>query len=701
MPVHTASRALGHGVRYPSRVVAVDGWRLGSIGLLLLILLLIVTTFRDYGISWDERVQKEYGEHILAYYQSGFTDRTAVTPDDVRDDGNLPYYGGSFDLAMAAINRISPFGTYQTRHLCGALIGLIGLIATWRLAERLRGPRAGFLALALLATLPAYYGHMFINPKDIPFAAAMAVVLLWMCVVVGEWPRPRWRTLIALSIAGGVALGTRVGAAAAILNLAIPLAAWIFSVRPGRDRRQALAVSARGCVRLLAVLPLAWLIMVALWPWAGQELLNPLRALEMFSHFPFSAEVMFDGRMVPATDVPRSYLLVFLALTLPESILLGLLAAAVAAVVAAIAARSRVGTRPWSRVHLQLLSVATAALFPLVFFIVAKPTAYNGMRHFLFILPPLAVLAAVGVDDTWRHLHGVWRRGLLVCGVAFLSLPIIRMVALHPYEYIYYNDLMGGPPAAVGRFDLDYWGVSVAETTRGLAAIERSAGEDSPSRPWRVAVEAEETSATPFMSPFMALTDNDDDADFVIDLCPCEAPPGGRIVAQTRRSGVVLSQAYDMRNARAANRVLETSAAAGGGQPQAGRNRDHTHEVVPVQRFAEQRHRQDRGENRHQMNIQPRPRRAHALNAVVPASERQHGGNHADVENASHHGQAGRKATPEHQLKAPGRDEQHQARNYGRQQQREGREVGRSSTQQHRIERPGRHREEHPQIALG
>lgn len=701
MQMHTASRALGPGVRFPFRVVAVDGWRLASIGLLLVILFLILTTFRDYGISWDERVQKEYGEHILAYYQSGFVDRTAVSPNDETDDGNLPYYGGSFDLATAAINRVSPFGTYQTRHLCGALIGLIGLIATWRLAERVRGPRAGFLALALLATVPAYYGHMFINPKDMPFAAAMTVVLLWMCAVVGEWPRPRWTTIIALSIAGGVALGTRVGAAAAVLSLAIPVAAWVFSARPGCDRRQALAASARGCARLLAVLPLTWAIMVALWPWAGQELLNPLRALEMFSHFPFPAEVLFDGRMVPATDVPRSYLLVFLALTLPESILLGLLAAGVAALTAALSASTRGDPQADRRLRLQLLSIATAALFPVVFFILAKPTAYNGMRHFLFILPPLAVLAAVGVDDTWRHLRGGWHRPLLACGVAFLSLPIVRMVALHPYEYIYYNDLTGGLPAAVDRFDLDYWGVSVGETTRALAAIERSAGEAFPPRPWRVAVEAEETSATPYMSPFMALTDDDDAADFVIDLCPCEVPPGGRIVAQTQRSGVVLSQAYDMRGAGAVSRASETPAAAGGGQPEAGRNRHHAHEVVAVQRFAEQRHRQDRGENRHQMDIQPRPRRAHPLNAVVPASERQHGGNHADVENASHHGQAGRKATAEHQLKSPGRDEQHQARNYGRQQQRKGREVGRSPAQQHRIERPGRHREEHPQVALG
>ena len=131
--------------------------------------------------------------------KSGFADRTAVTPDDETDDGNLPYYGGSFDLAMAMINRVSPFGTYETRHLFSGLVGLIGLFAAWRLGERLRGPSAGFLTLALLATVPAYYGHMFINPKDMPFAAAMCVVLLSICGVLEEWPRPRWPSVLPLA----------------------------------------------------------------------------------------------------------------------------------------------------------------------------------------------------------------------------------------------------------------------------------------------------------------------------------------------------------------------------------------------------------------------------------------------------------------------------------------------------------------------
>src|SRR5690349_19764583 len=65
---------------------------------------LIVATFHDYGVSWDERVQNTYGLHLLSYYLTGFQDQSAFHYI------NLRYYGGAFDLIAAVINTFSPFG---------------------------------------------------------------------------------------------------------------------------------------------------------------------------------------------------------------------------------------------------------------------------------------------------------------------------------------------------------------------------------------------------------------------------------------------------------------------------------------------------------------------------------------------------------------------------------------------------------------
>lgn len=521
----------------------VDPLKLGACLVILCVLVLIATTFRHYGISWDESAQNAYGEHIYSFYESGFRNDAALAVNDIDDDGNLPYYGGSFDLTAALLDRVLPFGVYETRHLLGGFVGLLGLIISWSLGVRLGGASVGLLASMLLATTPAYYGHMFINPKDIPFAVAMAGLLLLFCVVLEEWPRPRWPTVASLGIAGGLALGTRVGAIIAAFDLLAPLLLWLLFTSRRQGWATALADAGRGLGRLLPALPIAYVIMVVLWPWSAQELLNPLRALLMFSSFPFEGQIPFAGEDIPATDLPWDYLLIFLAITLPESMLI--------ACAAALGEAGRwvlAGPRATlDRTGLQVVAVVTAALFPIIYCVVARPTAYNGMRHFLFILPPLAVLAALGVQRLARRL-GIWaQRGLLMAVAVTMGLSVCRMFELHPLQYLYYNDISGGLRAADGNYELDYWGVSLAETTRKLAEKLAAHGEADPLHPWSVAVCGDETSAAYFMPAFLNLVSEEEDADFIVSLADCEPPAGGTIVAKTRRLGVDLSIAYDTR----------------------------------------------------------------------------------------------------------------------------------------------------------
>ena len=100
--------------------------------------ILIVLTFPEYGIIWDEEVQRQYGLLLLDYYASGLTDLSAFNYD------NLYLYGGGFDMAGALLERVSPYGPYETRHLLGGMIGLLGMMGGWRLARLLGGERTGF-----------------------------------------------------------------------------------------------------------------------------------------------------------------------------------------------------------------------------------------------------------------------------------------------------------------------------------------------------------------------------------------------------------------------------------------------------------------------------------------------------------------------------------------------------------------------------
>jgi len=62
----------------------------------------------------DEDVHNWYGNFVLDYYLSFFGDKTALHWRDLYN------YGAVFDMMAAALNRVSPIGVYETRHLLNA-----------------------------------------------------------------------------------------------------------------------------------------------------------------------------------------------------------------------------------------------------------------------------------------------------------------------------------------------------------------------------------------------------------------------------------------------------------------------------------------------------------------------------------------------------------------------------------------------------
>ena len=96
-----------------------------SVALLALAAALVLLTFGDYGVTWDEEVHVRYGNGVLDYIASGFTDRAAF------QFHNLHYYGAAFDLLCVVGSRISPIELYDTRHLLNALVALVGGIGVF------------------------------------------------------------------------------------------------------------------------------------------------------------------------------------------------------------------------------------------------------------------------------------------------------------------------------------------------------------------------------------------------------------------------------------------------------------------------------------------------------------------------------------------------------------------------------------------
>src|SRR5260370_356986 len=135
-------------------------------------------------------------------------------------------YAGGFDRAAALLHKFIPLELFETRRLLGAVVGVIGLAVTWRLGRRVGGPLAGLAALLLLALCPTFYGHMFMNPKDAPFAVAMVILMLGLVRLAEQYPNPSPRTILIVGLGAGLSIGSRVlGGLALVYALAgfVPL----------------------------------------------------------------------------------------------------------------------------------------------------------------------------------------------------------------------------------------------------------------------------------------------------------------------------------------------------------------------------------------------------------------------------------------------------------------------------------------------
>jgi 4-amino-4-deoxy-L-arabinose transferase-like glycosyltransferase len=439
--------------------------------------IVIALLWDAHGISWDESVRSDHGEMILAYFLSLGSDRS------VNDHGLLRLYTALPDAIAAALYRPLPDWQYPIRHTVSAVFALATVPALFRYAKLIDAPWAGPLASAILLTMPVYFGHAFINSKDIPLACAMA----WAMLALGwlfQGERFTWRRVGLVGLGLGFPLAIRPGIWPMLMFFL--LAAMVLDDLT-RTRTSVSAADRRSPLKIVSLVAISWGVMVVIWPWAHENpLAHPLYAMLAATRFETVVPVLFDGTLFASDELPRRYLLKMLIMKTPSLILALVLVGLVAKIRTVFV--DRAGGTP------ALVLAALWLLAPLAAWTLLTPNIYDGVRHFLFVLPPLSLWAAVGALQIWRVLCRAIpeQRGRAVVGgiaLVALLLPIGDIVRLHPYEMTYYNRWVGGVSGATDRFDTDYWVTSYREAAEWVNQEVRASGERA-----RVLVAANELS---------------------------------------------------------------------------------------------------------------------------------------------------------------------------------------------------------------
>jgi len=512
-----------------------------AIFVLAAVALIASLTFRDYGLGWDDYTHAEYADLLLRMYGSGFKDAGALS------FANLYMYGGGFDMAAALLHKVIPLELFETRRLLGAVVGVIGLAVTWRLGRRVGGPLAGLVALLLLALCPTFYGHMFMNPKDAPFAVAMVILMLGLVRLAEEYPQPSPRTILIVGLGAGLSIGSRVLGGLALVYALVGFMPLFVEEIHTHSAREAAHRLLHVVHVLFPGLILGYLVMGLIWPWSIMQPGNPLQAVTYFSHFfekPWKE--MFDGALVSVPDMPWSYLPTLFALQLPE-VLLGLLTAGVVGTFMSLSRSDVSGRRKTI-----LLMLTLAATLPLLIAMLKRPALYNGIRHFIFVIPPMTVLAgtAFARGMTWlKENRRSWQPAAMAVFSFGLLLPLGEMIRLHPYQYTHFNHIAGTVREADDLYMLDYWGLALKQASDGLREELNERQEVPPrGRKWKVAVCGPQRPAQVALGPDFTIGWDSHAADFAMTLgefyCKGLTAP---VLVEIKRDDVVFARVYDIR----------------------------------------------------------------------------------------------------------------------------------------------------------
>ncbi len=421
---------------------------------------------KDFGITGDEVTQRVYGDKLLKHAKSGGENQNYL------EWKNLKYYGGLFDYVAAALNpadnpnppdpqikdreeeafkqTIRKRGdVYDFRHWLNSLTGVLLILFSGLLAVTITNSwRLGLLTMLFMVLSPRIFGHSMNNPKDIPFAAAYTFALMYIIQFVQQLPRPGVKAIVFAVIGIAATINIRVGGLLLIGYLGLFTGIAFLAKTELRTQLKNFKLLSRLAILIGVMSLLSFFGGMIFWPYAKMApFSNPFEALSEMSNFSTGIQMLYGGGHYWSDELPWYYIPSWIAITAPIFYLLGLV---VAPVLLFLFRKDKtifgVGL------------VAFAGIFPLAYAVLNGSSLYDGLRHFIFIYPCLAILAAWAWNkgfDLAKHIG--LKAGLWIALLLLMALPLRWMVKNHPYQYVYFNEIFGGVDAAFGKYETDYW----------------------------------------------------------------------------------------------------------------------------------------------------------------------------------------------------------------------------------------------------
>jgi len=408
-----------------------------------LLLLTGILVYKDYGISWDEPIQRTYGEDVFNFILKG--DKKLYKNKD-------KFYGPVIEVSLVSLENILQLkeirDVYLMRHLVNFLIFFVSIFFFYLLlTDRFRSVWFGLLGSTMLFLSPRIFAHSFYNSKDLPFMAFFIIAVYFVHRLY------KYSTMVNTVIAGiatAILIDVRIGGVV-LPAIVIGLFVYNFFTRS--------LVSKFNLGNLLSYLTVTALFTVILFPTLWNSPIETFGlAFEQLSNYPQSTSTIYFGKSIKSNAIPWHYVLGWVAYTTPVIYSIMFVLGLVTIV------------KRWASLKPSDLLIVGWFFLPLIIIVILKSSLYDAWRQMFFIYPAFIY---IGVYAVFR-IKSEWLRTLLVIffPIAFFFIGK-DIVSLHPYQNIYFSELIKYDENLVENFSLDYWGLSYKEGLEYIAKTDK------------------------------------------------------------------------------------------------------------------------------------------------------------------------------------------------------------------------------------
>ena len=411
--------------------------------------------YKDYGISWDEAIQRGLGMTTWNYVVHG--DKALMEDHDKA-------LGTGYELPLIfmeqALQLKDPAEIYPARHLFTHIFFLLSACCGYLLAYRLfRNRFIACLGFVMLVYTPRLYAHSFFNSKDIPFLSAF-LICLFLCQVTFSKNKMAWYFLLGLAC--GYATSIRAMGIALLPCISLILVADLASAIYNRVAVQ------RALLNILLFFAGFCLMLYTAWPYLWQAPVpNFFGAFHSLATIFSGGNVLFRGRFYPSEHLPPDYMPVWFSITVPELWLIAGLAGFVYIMVCFVRKPLKYLQNNPERNY---LLYAACFAGPVIAMIVFNGVNIDDWRHLYFIYPSFVMLALLAISKLTQTRYKIVVQALCAAQVAVTGWFMVRN---HPYQQVYFNSFVSHKKEFLHyNYDLEYWGCAYKQALEHVVATD-------------------------------------------------------------------------------------------------------------------------------------------------------------------------------------------------------------------------------------